>query len=175
MYSYSDIKIRPIEDIDLEFIRDLHNQESTLSKLTDIKMINKEEQKLWYNKICLSKTSSRFIVLKEGITPIGCIRMDNYDPVNRSVQIGGDIHECFRGNGYGKKMLLCCLEYSFNVLNCHRVYLNTMETNTVAINMYCSCGLIIEGRNNEAICRDGKYIDCICLYMTEEMYKGITK
>ena len=169
MYRYKDIVFRPIEKLDLSFLREMHNDYLTVKYLTNAHMVNEIEQECWYQDICLSKTSMRFVVIYKD-NKVGCMRFDNYDSVNRNIQIGGDIHVDFRGKGLGKMMFEACLHYSFEVLNCHRVYLCTLETNKVAINMYHQCGMIAEGISTESIYRNGQYSNCINMYMTDNIY-----
>jgi len=172
MYCYCDIALRPIERKDLEFLRVMHNDFSTVSQLHDSHMLTEKEQENWFEKVSQSKSSERLAVLVRGKI-VGCVRFDMYDPVNRSLQVGGDIHPSFRGMGYGKQMIEAYIKYAFDVKNCHRIYLLVLETNKVALGLYKKCGMLEEGRATESIFRDGKWLDCICMYMTEDNYRGL--
>lgn len=169
------IYLRPIEKSDLEFLRNLHNDWSTLQNLTDTSMINEIQQEKWFNSICASLTSLRLSVLiQEGSDKrlIGCIRLDHIDARNRSVQVGGDIAREYRGLGWGSQMFGGCLKYVFDVLNMRRAYLSVLETNTVAIDMYRKFGFVEEGRQVQSIFRDGQYIDYINMYLLETEYRS---
>jgi len=165
MFEFHDIFLRPIEKRDLEFLRQLHNDTTTLANLTDHSMVNEIQQEHWFKQMCQSKSSMRLAVLDEQKQIIGCIRLDNYDPRNRSIQVGGDIDITKRGKGYGSKMFSACLEYAFRILNCRRIYLSVLENNTVARNMYTKHGFKEEGRLTQAIYRDYGYIDYINMYL----------
>ena len=85
--------------------------------------------------------------------------------------IGGDICPEKQGMGYGQCMFRACQYYAFNVLNCHRIYLYTLETNNRAIHIYKKLGMLEEGRMKDSIYRNGKYIDMICMYMLKSDYQ----
>lgn len=165
MFSFESIYFRPIERRDLEVVRQLHNDETTLMKLTDTTMINEIQQQEWFESLCKSRSSWRFVVLNTDFRVIGLARFDFYDPRNRSVQVGGDIIKDCRGQGFGRQMIKACIKYAFDVLNCHRVYLSVLETNQVAIDLYRSVGFQEEGRLTQAIFRDGRYMDYINMYI----------
>ena len=68
-----------------------------------------------------------------------------------------------RGKGYGKKAIDLVLEYGFEHLNLHRIYLDTLESNTSAIGLYKKVGFKEEGRKKQHIYKNGKYFDLICM------------
>lgn len=172
MFEHNEVNLRPIERGDLDFLREMHNDWTTLQNLTDTNMVNEIQQDGWFESICRSKTSMRLAVCTMDLGIIGCIRLDHIDPVNRSVQVGGDIAIQYRGIGWGSRMFSACLKYTFDVLNTRRAYLSVLETNTVAINMYQKHGLKEEGRHIQAIYRLGRYYDYINMYLLEEEYRS---
>ncbi len=168
MFEYKSIALRPIEKRDLGFLRQMHNDPTTLANLTDTTLVNEIQQEEWFKSICASATSERLSVLDENREIIGCIRLDHYDPRNRSIQVGGDISKTHRGKGFGSLMFEACLAYVFDVLNCRRAYLSVLETNTVAIHLYKKYGFKEEGRAVQAIYRDGQYYDYINMYLLKD-------
>ena len=171
MFHHEGIDLRPIERRDLEFLRLMHNDWTTLENLTDTSMVSELQQEDWFESVSRSKTSLRLLVENEG-DPIGCIRLDHIDHRNRSVQVGGDIASAFRGQGFGNKMFSGCLKYAFDILNMRRAYLSVLETNIIAYNMYTKHGFIEEGRQKEALYRLGRYYDYINMYLLESKYRG---
>ena len=165
------VKLRPIEAKDLEFLRLMHNDPTTLLCLTDARMVNELQQRQWFENMLASKTSCRLAVVVDNHI-IGCVRLDHYDAINRSVQVGGDISTEFRGKGFGSLMFEACLDHVFNVLNCHRAYLSVLESNEVALKMYVKHGFVEEGRQREAIFRNGKYLDYINMGLLENEYRS---
>ncbi len=171
---FKNIIIRPIERNDLEFLRLMHNDTSVINYLTDTHMVNEIEQEKWFEKICLSPSSKRLAVIDYQINKIvGCIRIDNIDYINRSVQVGGDIHPEFQGMGFGNMMFGACLCYIFDTMAMRRAYLSVLETNMRAYNMYAKFGFTEEGRQHSAIFRDGQYLDYINMYLLESGYRSL--
>lgn len=165
MFEYKNIALRPIENVDLEFLRRMHNDPTTICNLTDTTLVSEIQQQKWFESICLSESSLRLAVLDEQRDIIGCVRLDHYDNRNRSIQVGGDIAHAYRGKGYGSVMFQACLKYVFDTLNCHRAYLSVLETNRVAIGLYEKYGFKEEGRAVQAIYRGGRYYDYINMYL----------
>ena len=170
------LSIKIIERSDIEEARLLHNDPSTLFKLTDIDFISESEQEEWFKKLTLSTKSKRFVV-RDSITNdfIGVVRIDNIDLNNKSACIGLDISSEKRGFGYAKEIYQYFFDYYFFQKGFHRLYLATLETNAVAINLYKKLGFKNEGISREAIFRDGKFIDLIWMSLLDSEYKKLFK
>jgi RimJ/RimL family protein N-acetyltransferase len=65
----------------------------------------------------------------------------------------------FAGNGYGREAMQLLLDFGFNELNFHRIQLNAIAYNDIAIKLYESLGFLKEGTYREFILRDGKRFD----------------
>ena len=176
MFEYEHIGLRPIEREDVEFLRIMHNDWSTLQNLTDTTLINEIQQEKWFTSICSSTSSLRLAVVDIAGTHsvkevIGCVRLDHIDYRNRSIQVGGDIVANCRGRGFGSLMFKACLKYVFDVMNMRRAYLSVLETNEIAKNMYLKNGFVEEGRQVQAIFRNGLYYDYINMYLLVDKYR----
>src|SRR5258706_11454457 len=159
---YNNFYIRAIEQIDLAFLTECRNDPSTWMELGSIDFLNQIKQKVWLEKSSLDSTKKYFIVgLKtlEIEEKIGFVRMDEFDEINRSIRIGADIHRNYRNKGYGTKLYKLLLEYCFNFLNVNRVWLLVLDYNDSALGLYKKMNFIEEGRQRQAIYRNGKYHD----------------
>ena len=67
----------------------------------------------------------------------------------------------FVGNGYGSEAVDLLLDYGFNRLNLHRIWLGVNADNEGAVKCYLKCGFKEEGRLREDIFYHGKYADVI--------------
>jgi len=67
----------------------------------------------------------------------------------------------YRGRGYGTEALRLLLRYAFAELGLHRVGLTVFEYNRRAISSYEKAGFQIEGREREAMLRDGRRWDIV--------------
>jgi len=74
----------------------------------------------------------------------------------------------YRGNGYGTDAMCVILRYAFTELNLHRVSLDVFEYNSRAIRSYEKAGFVVEGRQRQALNRDGRRWDVIFMGILRE-------
>lgn len=176
-------KIRLIEENDLDFMLSLREMESTNKFLGTFCMLNHALQKKWFESVIVSDKVRYYIFEKKNTVDknkmvwhkIGIIRTSEIDYINRSVCIGADIAESYRGNGYSKVMYDMLLSLAFDYYNMHRVWLYVMENNAVALGLYKKVGFQEEGRQRKAVFRDGRYYDYVMMGMLVEEYKQRSK
>ena len=154
--------IRILEYRDLDFSRMLHNDDSTLLRLTDVEHVTELQQEEWFKTISSSSKCKRYTVLDaETERPIGVFRVDMIDPINKSCCVGLDIAPDMRGKGYAREIYSYFLNYYFLHCGFNRLYLAVLESNDVGKNLYASIGFKEEGLFREAIYRKGEYADLI--------------
>jgi RimJ/RimL family protein N-acetyltransferase len=91
---------------------------------------------------------------------IGLTTFSNLDPDNSSVLFHISIGEPdARGSGYGTEATELMLWLAFERIGLHRVALSVFAFNKRAIHSYQKVGFKIEGRDREAIVRDGNRWD----------------
>ena len=169
MFETKRLVIRLMEERDLETVRQLHNEESTLNKLSDPFHVTWEEQVLWFQSLSKSRKNRRYVLEhKDSERLCGIIRLDDIDLINRSATIGADIEPAFRGNGLAKEAYNRILNYLFKDLGLNRLQLVTMESNKVALSLYVNLGFQQEGRLREGIYRAGKYSDLLLMSLLEK-------
>mgnify|MGYP003950800219 FL=1 len=154
--------IRILEHRDLDFARMLHNDDSTLLRLTDVEHVTELQQEQWFKSISTSKKCKRYTVLDaETERPIGVFRVDMIDLINKSCCVGLDIAPDMRCKGYAREIYSYFLNYYFLHCGFNRLYLAVLETNDVGKNLYASIGFKEEGLFREAVYRNGQYSDLI--------------
>lgn len=164
MFETSRLYIRLMEGRDIEFVRRLHNEESTLNKLTDPFHVSQEEQELWFNSLSKSRKSRRYILIeKESDEICGIIRIDDLDLTNRSATVGADVDLRFRRQGLASEAYERIINYLFNDLGLHRLQLVTLITNDIALKLYQKLGFQQEGVIRESIYRNGEFNDLILM------------
>ena len=166
----SQLCMRSVARKDLGFLLDLRNDPTTWMQLVNIGFLNEAQQDKWYQS--LADTSKQFYIIEEPIqsVPIGIIKVDEIDQLNRSLRVGADIARAHRGQGYGTKTYRMLLEFCFHHLNAHRVWLEVLESNSVGIALYKKIGFKEEGRLREAVFRNGIYQDCVVMSILESEY-----
>jgi RimJ/RimL family protein N-acetyltransferase len=165
--------IRLLERRDLEEVRLLHNDDETLSRLTDISHVSEAQQEAWFLSMSTSRTSRRYVArLRTDASLIGVFRIDRLDFSNRNALVGADVVSAYRRQGYANEMFDYILGYLFNECGLHRVSLVTLETNNPALALYRKLGFVEEGRERQAIFRSGRFHDLINMGLLAEEWRA---
>lgn len=100
---------------------------------------------------------------------VGNIGLSHFNYINRSVAFGIIMAPAHRGKGYAKEASKLALAHAFDNLNLHRVYLEVVVSNQIAINLYESIGFIREGEKRQGYWSQGHYhnLYCYSLLQTE--------
>lgn len=113
------------------------------------------------------------IVTKDKEQLIGTCSIMNINHINQTAEVGifiGD--ESARGKGYGQEALKIILNYGFNTLNLHNIYLGVYSFNEQAIACYKKIGFKEAGRIREAKFHNGKRYDDIKMdILKDEFYE----
>ena len=77
----------------------------------------------------------------------------------------------FHGKGYGTETNKLVLEYGFDKLNLHRIWLGVNKDNTGALKSYTNAGYVEEGVLRQDVYRNGRYYDIVRFsVLREEFY-----
>jgi len=124
--------------------------------------------KLWFEKH-LKSTDILFMIYSYTFEypddPIGMVGLTHIDYRNKNAEFGRFLiaGEQNRRKGYGSEAVKLILEYAFDHLNLHKVYLDTIENNDAALEFYKKIGFKPEGLKRDHIYKSGKYVDLICM------------
>jgi RimJ/RimL family protein N-acetyltransferase len=162
--------INLINECDLEDVRNLHNEDTVLSQLSDMTYVTKEMQDLWFENLSKSSKSFRYVCrsIVDGEL-IGVFRVDNMDAINKSVMVGLDIALEYRRKGYATEVYEFFINYFFETKSFHRLYLSTLESNFAGQSLYLNLGFVLEGVQKEAIWRNGAYINLLNYSLVSEV------
>jgi RimJ/RimL family protein N-acetyltransferase len=163
MFEYGGVTIRPIEEADLERMAKLRADTRIWMRLGEISMVNLRAQQQWFLGLQGDPRRRYFVLCSGQIDFLGIVRMDEIDWINRSVRVGGDILPEYHHQGFGTKMFELIKKYCFDYLNIHRIWLLVLESNDIAYSTYLKAGFVEEGRQREAIFRDGRYQNYIMM------------
>lgn len=98
----------------------------------------------------------------DGEQPIGFLDLNGINWVNGDAWVGIGLGEPeYWGQGYGSDAMQVLVGYAFLQLGLHRLTLNVFEYNERAFRSYRKAGFQEEGRQREAILRDGRRWDII--------------
>lgn len=182
MFCLHDVGFRPIEQGDLDSIRYLRNQPSTWEMLSNVDHITPDQQQAWYESLKTAKDRAYYTIFNVNVGDqeapichegdfIGVIRTDEIDYQNRSIRVGLDIAPGKRGQGWGMKTYAALLLWLFHYRNFNRVHLAVLDSNSIGIRLYENAGFKLEGRQRQAIWRDGTWHDYLLYSILAEEYK----
>lgn len=77
-----------------------------------------------------------------------------------------------KGRGYGRTSVRFIKKYCFEVLKCHRLWLDVYTDNERAINLYNSEGFVQEGILRECKKHGDEYRSMVIMSMLEQEYRG---
>jgi len=133
--------IRP----EMEWLDDFHRYSTCeefykymeYDKFKDIK----ESNEYFINRLM---NSHSFLIIKNDVM-IGTVILHSLDYRRKSISVGYGISPKYWGNGYFKETMELIIDYVFNVLNLHRLYLITSVENLPSINGAKHVGFKEEG------------------------------
>lgn len=108
-------------------------------------------------------TNPMFWIIKLDGQRVGYFRTSNYSKVNKNIYIGGDLHKDYRGKGIAYNAYCKFIPYIFKEFDLHKISLEVLETNGIAIKLYEKLGFIEEGRKREEVKKGGMYFDSIIM------------
>jgi RimJ/RimL family protein N-acetyltransferase len=172
VYVRHEVGFRPIDESDLEALRLLHNDMTTLLQLGTLELVSQVEQVEWWRGLGKNRTTRFFtLVAVPSGEVIGMLRVQHIDTVNGHCEIGLDILPAHRGRGLGTASYEMVLEFLFQHYNMHMVYLRVAEFNEQARRLYGRLGFLETGRYEEYLYRHGRYWDYIVMAMTHDRFR----
>lgn len=166
------IAFRKIDKSDAAKLLELKN-ESHFGTHT-VTYANLSSQEKWIESISHDTRCPRDLVLMANYNgPIykndcGIFKIFNIDWQNRKAEVGWDIFQYFRGQGLGKKSVKAGVDFCFQILNLHRLDTQILITNEASLKCARAAGFQIDGRQDKAILKNGKYIDNLILGVLNE-------
>jgi len=170
------IRLRALTITDLPLTLKWHNQRDIIEMYAGHPFpVNEEMERKWYEKILTSNFPVTVfgIELIENNKLIGLTILRDINLINRSAETAiyiGDQNE--RSKGYSKEALKLTLNFAFNNLGLHRVFLSVREDNVAALGLYEKLGFIREGILRDSIYKNGKYISLIIMSILEGEFYG---
>jgi RimJ/RimL family protein N-acetyltransferase len=170
------VRLRPLraEDLDpiLEWIND---EEVTHTLLIGRYPMTREMEREWIEqRLKGSETDVSFVMETLDGTYLGGISLFRIQAVERIAELGLVIgRKSEWGKGYGTEGMGLLINYGFEQLNLHMIYLGVLTHNTHAHKMYRSLGFQEEGRLRHRVYRSGQYHDMISLSLLREEWAGL--
>lgn len=147
---YKNIRIRPLCDEDLEFLRIWRNDSNNTKYLTHIPYITRDMQEKWFENSLIEPNEYIFAIdeIHELKKIVGSMSL--YNITSKNAEFGkiliGD--NAAHGKKIGLNSLKALLNICFNRLNLDFVYLHVYKDNKAAITIYQQAGFTIVDESN---------------------------
>ncbi len=161
--------LKAMEKEDLEFIHGLMNNPDIMSFWFEEPYQTKVdlEEKYMKNK---DNEHIRFFILKKHEEQLGFVALYSIDPVHRKAEFAIIIDPAHQGCGYSGKATELAMDYAFNILNLHKLYLIVDETNEKAIHVYEQAGFKTEAVLKEEYFIKGSYHHAVYMSIFQKDY-----
>jgi len=171
--------LRPIRRSDLtDLVRWFNNQEVTQYLGQYLPMTEMAEQK-WIEDLGTARATSHVVLMIEvtdgnGNKPIGDVGLANINAKDHSATFGIAIGEKdFWSKGYGTEAARLVVNYGFEQLNLHRITSGAISFNERSLRMHRRIGFREEGRQREALFRNGRFHDLVMFGILRDEWKGL--
>ncbi|MDO8123113.1 MAG: GNAT family N-acetyltransferase [Candidatus Hermodarchaeota archaeon] len=176
MYKGKRVTLRAVEQDDIPEMLHHFNDWEVRRFLHMITPVSAEEEEKWIQEITRQrKAGTHFLFTIELLKLkrfLGVCGLNSVDWIHRSAELGIALsNKKYWGKGLGTEAIHLLVQFGFNVLNLHRIYLTVFEDNFRAQRVYEKIGFTKTGRQRETIRRLGRYFDLFSMDLLANEYK----
>lgn len=174
MFENKNIKLRKLSVDDYLTYHNWRNDTKVMQSTSlQLDQYTEKETEQFISMIASQTNSKGYMIEhKDSRETIGIISLINIDYKNRSAECIIDIgSKDMWGKGIGREAMSLILEFAFNELNLHRVYLQVFSFNERAVNLYKKIGFSHAGLLREALYRNGEWHDIIIMDLLKSEYQ----
>ena len=156
------VGLRAVEKPDLQQLRDWRNLESFRKNFREVRELNMLSQEKWYEKLNLSTNDFMFTIVDLSTNEvIGACGLLYINWIIRSADFSfyiGKDELYIDEQGYAEESAKLLIEYGFNQLNLHKIWMELYEFDKLKINFFKDKFLFKEdGILRDNCFEDGKY------------------
>lgn len=144
--------LRPMEEKDLSFMLDIRNEVREV--IHDNRVFTLDECLEWYHET----QPENYVVAVSG-NDVGIMRVRRYKHHGHSAEVGGDIHSEFRRKGYAVRAYNLLIPYLFDNPPINELFLEVLELNMPAFNLYHKLGFEIHEYVPDMAKRPGRTLE----------------
>ncbi|WP_087974231.1 GNAT family N-acetyltransferase [Oceanobacillus rekensis] len=163
------LQLRPLEKEDLEFVYKMRTNPDVMDYWFEEPYTTMEKLMKSYEAGQDSDTQRQFILYhyKEKVGYLGLFGIDNR---HRNAEFAIMIAPSQQGKGYATDATRLIVEYGFNQLNLHKLFLYVVKHNEKAVHIYQKVGFQIEGELKKHFFVDGDYHNALFMSLFREDY-----
>jgi len=172
--------LRSIEEEDLKFLRDIHNDPEIEKYIAGWSFpLSMKDQKLWFERFNKNNSTIRLIIEEKcSHESIGMTGLWNIDWKNRNAHTGIMLlnDKKFRHKGYGTDSVMSLMRYAFEELDLRRLDSDIIEYNKPSLGLYIKkCGWKNEGVRRKHAFRNNTVYNRILIGILKEEYIDFIK
>lgn len=168
--------LRAVEPDDAGFLADLINDPEVRASLGAYDLVypvSKDMEEKWIRERSARDDESHLIVTcRRGRGPLGMLSIKDINWRNSSAHITIMLERASWDKGYGSEAVSGALDFLFNKMNMHRVWLRVVETNARAIRCYEKCGFRREGTLREDVHTRGRWRSSHIMSVLADEFRG---
>lgn len=164
------LSLRALERGDLRFIHDLNNNRNIMAYWFEEPYESFDELEELYNKHIHDNAERRFVVENENKELVGLVELIEINYIHRSAEFQIIIAPDHQGKRFATTLINKALDYSFTILNLHKIYLHVAVENEKAVHLYDKCGFVEEGHLVQEFFINGRYQDVKRMYILQNDY-----
>ena len=162
------IMLREIEEADTSDIVRWRNSDAVRLNFIDQNLFTPESHMKWLKGVVECGRAKQFIICvlneKGEYTPVGSVYFRDIDPVHHKAEYGIFIGEsAARGKKVGSRVAKMMVDYAFEKMNLHRVFLRVYSDNAAAIKSYENAGFVREALLRDDVFVNGKFRDIVLM------------
>lgn len=163
MIEYDNIVLRPITLSDTEKIVTWRNKKEVQEHFVYQRLFTKESHEHWMKTMVKTQKVAQFmIIVKDTRQEIGSVYLRDIDRENQKAEFGIFIGETVsQGKGYGTMAAKAILQFGFEQLGLHKIFLRVFADNRRAIASYIKVGFVQEGHMKDDVLINGTFKDMI--------------
>jgi RimJ/RimL family protein N-acetyltransferase len=165
-----DVTLRPVEEEDLEFLRDHSNDPAIRHPMTFDRPENLQTQRERFEDM-YDGDDVGLLACVDG-EPVGYAMLFRVDETAGHAEIAYWLAPEAQGKGYGAETAALMLDYAFDERRLHRVRARALDTNTASQNLLEKLGFTHEGVQREEKFVRGEYVDTHFYGLLEEEWPG---
>ncbi len=159
------IYLRLMTEEDTDMIIAWRNSDAVRKNFIYQELFTREGHLNWIRTMVdTGRVVQMIICMVDSDKPVGSVYIRDIDLQHRKAEYGIFIgEESARGKGIGTQAASMMLQYCFEELKLHRVFLRAFADNMQAIRSYEKAGFVREAYLHDDVCIDGKFRDIVLM------------
>ncbi len=156
--------LRPMVESDLEFMLEIRNE--VLDLIKDNRVFSLDEAIEWYH----AQQPENYVICAEA-GDVGIMRVRRAKQHDRAAEVGGDIHQDYRRRGFGRRAYNVLIPYLLELPSVNELFLEVLEINMPAFNLYHELGFEIHVWEPEMAKREEGYLAGFIMNLTQAKWE----